>query len=73
MSIIHNFEDGLIAYVQPESIAWCINRLMANPEEMAKLARAGCSRIETEFSWDHIAENTEQVYFEAREQGYQMP
>lgn len=73
VSIIHNFEDGLIAYVQPESIAWCVNRLMANPEEMAKLARAGCSRIETEFSWDHIAENTEQVYFEAREQGYQMP
>jgi glycosyltransferase involved in cell wall biosynthesis len=73
VSIIKNFEDGLIAYVQPESIAWCINRLLANPEEMVKLTRAGCSRIETEFSWDHIAENTEKVYFEAREQGYQMP
>ena len=73
VSIINNFEDGLVAYVQPESIAWCINRLLANPEEMVKLARAGCNRIETEFSWDHIAEKTEQVYLGAREPGRQMP
>jgi glycosyltransferase involved in cell wall biosynthesis len=33
VSIIKNFEDGLLAYVQPESIAWCINRLLANPDE----------------------------------------
>jgi glycosyltransferase involved in cell wall biosynthesis len=45
VSIINNFEDGLLAYIQPESIAWCINRLLANPEEMMKLARAGCSRL----------------------------
>ena len=66
VSIIKNFEDGLLAYVQPESIAWCINRLLANPEEMKKLAQAGCSRIETEFSWDRIAKRTEEVYEEAR-------
>ena len=73
VSIINNFEDGLVAYVQPESIAWCINRLLANPEEMVKLARAGCNRIETEFSWDHIAEKTEEVYIEAREKGHPNP
>jgi len=38
----HNKElrDGLIAYIQPESIAWCINRLLQNPEEMKKLGRS---------------------------------
>jgi glycosyltransferase involved in cell wall biosynthesis len=62
VSIIRNFEDGLLAYVQPESIAWCINRLLSNPIEMKKLAEAGYSRIDTEFSWDRIATRTEEVY-----------
>jgi glycosyltransferase involved in cell wall biosynthesis len=67
VSIVRNFEDGLLAYIQPDSIAWCINRLLANPDEMAKLAKAGCSRIDAEFSWDRIAEKTEGVYKEAQE------
>jgi glycosyltransferase involved in cell wall biosynthesis len=62
VSIIKNFEDGLLAYVQPESIAWCINRLLGNPDEMKKLARAGFCRIEAEFGWDTIAKRTEKVY-----------
>ena len=68
VSIIKNFEDGLLAYVQPESIAWCINRLLSNPQEMEELARAGCSRIDSEFSWDIIAKRTEDVYEQALEQ-----
>jgi glycosyltransferase involved in cell wall biosynthesis len=62
VSIIKNFEDGLLAYVQPESLAWCINRLLENPEEMKKLARAGNERIKTEFSWNTIAKSTEAIY-----------
>lgn len=62
VSIIKNFEDGLMAYIQPESIAWCINRLLKNPEEMKKLAEAGYRRVEAEFSWDTIARRTEEVY-----------
>jgi glycosyltransferase involved in cell wall biosynthesis len=65
VSIIKNFEDGLQAYIQPESIAWCINRLLSNPEEMKKLAEAGSSRVDSEFSWDMIAKRTEEVYDEA--------
>lgn len=65
VSIVNNLEDGLVAGIQSDSIAGCINRLLADPKEMAKLARAGCSRIENEFSWDHIAEKTEEVYVEA--------
>ena len=64
VSIINNFRDGLLAYTQPESIAWCINRLLKSPEEMKKLAEAGQSRIVKEFSWDKIAEKTEEVYAE---------
>lgn len=64
VSIINNFQDGLLAYIQPESIAWCINRLLKSPEEMKKLAEAGQSRIEKEFSWDRIAEEAEEVYAE---------
>jgi len=67
VSIIKNFEDGLLAYVQPESIAWCVNRLLGNPEEMTKIAKAGCSRIDAEFSWERIAKKTEDVYHEALE------
>jgi len=33
---------------------------------MTKLARAGSSRIDSEFSWDRIAKRTEDVYEEAR-------
>src|SRR5512136_3368184 len=49
VSIIRNFEDGLLAYVQPESLAWCINYLLENPIEMKRLAQFGCDRIESEF------------------------
>ncbi|MCJ7445076.1 MAG: glycosyltransferase family 4 protein [Methanotrichaceae archaeon] len=62
ISIIKNFEDGLLAYVQPESLAWCINYLLENPIEMKRLAQFGCDRIESEFSWDRIAKRTERVY-----------
>jgi glycosyltransferase involved in cell wall biosynthesis len=63
VSIINNFKDGLLAYVQPESLAWCINRLLDNPKEMKKLARAGNQRIEMEFNWNTIAKNTEAIYY----------
>ena len=62
VSIIRNFEDGLLAYLQPQSIAWCINRLLKSPKEMKSLALAGRSRIEKEFNWSKIAEKTEEVY-----------
>ncbi len=62
VSIIKNFEDGLLAYIQPKSLAWCINRLLDNPEEMKKLARAGSKRVETEFNWSTIAKSTEAIY-----------
>jgi glycosyltransferase involved in cell wall biosynthesis len=64
VTIIRNFQDGILAYIQPESIAWCINRLLKDPEEMKRLALAGHRRIESEFGWDRIAEKTEALYKE---------
>ena len=62
VSIINNFEDGLLAYIQPESIAWCINRLLSNPDEMRRIAENGRNRIEKEFVWEKIAEKTKLLY-----------
>jgi len=62
VSIINNFQDGLLAYVQPESIAWCINHLLEHPNEMRKIARAGHKRIKKEFSWDKIGKEIEEMY-----------
>ena len=62
VNIVRNFVDGLLAYIQPESIAWCISRLLDNPDEMKKQGLEGQRRIEAEFDWDRIAERTEAVY-----------
>jgi glycosyltransferase involved in cell wall biosynthesis len=62
VSIINNFKDGLLAYIQPQSLAWCINRLLNNPQERKKLADVGCDRIDAEFNWDVIADKTEEIY-----------
>jgi glycosyltransferase involved in cell wall biosynthesis len=67
VSIIKNFQDGLLAYIQPESLAWCINRLLRDPKEMKRLALAGQSMIGSEFDWDRIAERTEAVYCEVQD------
>ncbi len=75
IGIIRNFEDGLLAYIQPDSIAWCINNLIKNPDEMKKLAIAGRNRLEAEFDWNEIARKTEEVYAKAskREFGISQP
>ncbi|MDD1752665.1 MAG: glycosyltransferase family 4 protein [Methanotrichaceae archaeon] len=73
VSIIRNFEDGLLAYIQPESIAWCINGLIKNPEEMRRLAMAGLTRLESEFDWDKIARKTVEVYSNATNRQMSLP
>jgi len=73
VSIIRNFEDGLLAYIQPESIAWCINSLIKHPEEMRRLAMAGRIRLENEFDWDRIARKTYEVYANATNRSMLQP
>jgi glycosyltransferase involved in cell wall biosynthesis len=66
VSIINNFKDGPLAYIQPESIAWCINHLLKNPDEMRRISEAGHNRINLEFDWKMIAERTESIYKEIK-------
>lgn len=73
VSIIRNFDDGLLAYIQPESIAWCINNLIKHPDEMRKLAIAGRTRLETEFDWDKIARKTIELYDNATNSWISQP
>jgi len=68
VTIIKNFEDGLLAYIQPESLAWCIKRMLNNPDEMKKLSAAARARLEHDFSWDKIAEMTVRVYEDVLDQ-----
>ncbi len=69
VSIIKNFEDGLLSYIQPDSIAWCLNRLMENPEKGKNLGLAGQIRLKAEFNWDQIALETEDIYNKAIKKG----
>jgi len=62
VSIIHNFEDGVLAYIQPQSIAWGVNYLLQHPKEMKEMAYAGRRRMQAECSWNPIANKTEEVY-----------
>lgn len=63
VSIIKNFEDGTLAYIEPQSIAWCVNKVLQSPVEMERLSWAGRETLEKKFSWDNeIARKTEEVY-----------
>jgi glycosyltransferase involved in cell wall biosynthesis len=63
VSIIKNFEDGLLAYTEPSSISWCVNRMLQNPVEMDRLSRAGRERIRKESDWGkRIVRGTEGAY-----------
>ncbi|HQJ28130.1 MAG TPA: glycosyltransferase family 4 protein [Methanotrichaceae archaeon] len=73
ISIIRNFRDGILAYVQPESLAWCINHLLQHPDEMRRMSEEGQRRVETEYSWDNIARLTEGVYQEVMAAGGKRP
>jgi glycosyltransferase involved in cell wall biosynthesis len=63
VSIIKNFEDGLLAYIAPQSIAWCVNKMLQSPKEMERLSKAGRKTLVKKFSWDNgITRSTEEVY-----------
>jgi glycosyltransferase involved in cell wall biosynthesis len=68
VSIINNFQDGLLAYIEPASLSWCMKRLLENPKESRALAEAGNRRLKAEFSWDNIAEDLETAYEEVLNQ-----
>lgn len=46
----------------PESLAWAILRVLRDPARATELQRAAEKRLQTEFDWGHIAEQTLAVY-----------
>jgi len=58
VDIIDNFNDGIKAYLYPESIAWCINYVLDNPDLMKKMGETGKKRVEKFHTWDYIAKKT---------------
>lgn len=47
---IENFVDGIKVYPNPDSVAWGINYLLNNPDDMKKVAAGGRKKVD-QFSW----------------------
>ncbi len=60
--LIANYETGIKAYRSPESIAWCIKYIFANPGEAKRMAEAGSRLVAKMYDWDRIADRTVSVY-----------
>lgn len=62
VDLIHNFVDGIRAYVQPESIAWCIRQVIDKPDVMREMGEKGRVRVEREYNWEAVLGRTLEVY-----------
>ena len=55
----------LVPPADPEALAGSITRLLDNPEQAAKIGRAGRMRVHKHFTWKRAAEMTVEAYREA--------
>jgi len=61
---VRHEDDGIHVYAEPGSIAWGINHVFGDFDRAREMGHRGRARCEHEFSWDHIAEQTERIYRE---------
>ena len=61
VNIIDNFENGILVYQNPESIAWGINYVLDNLSDN-KLGLNGHQLIRSKYNWKNIANQTTEVY-----------
>jgi glycosyltransferase involved in cell wall biosynthesis len=54
--------NGLHVDDNPDSVGWGLGTLLADHQHARWMGRNGRSAVDVAFSWDHIAEQTEQVY-----------
>lgn len=59
--MVENFVDGIKVHASPESIAWGVNYLLNNPEEMKKISE-NCRRKVFKFTWDEPVEKLLNIY-----------
>jgi glycosyltransferase involved in cell wall biosynthesis len=57
--------NGLQVDDTPDSVAWGLGTLLANHERGRWMGRNGRAAVDAVFSWDNIAEQTEEVYHSA--------
>lgn len=62
VGLIDNFRNGIKAYFSPESIAWCINHVIDNPEYLRRMGEEGRRDVERLYDWNTIADDTIDVY-----------
>lgn len=69
---IDQVQDGTGTPTDPEryvaDLAAAINDLLADPERTAAYGRAGRERVEAEFTWERISQQTQQLYREILEE-----
>ncbi|EKX50475.1 hypothetical protein GUITHDRAFT_103709 [Guillardia theta CCMP2712] len=61
---VRHGEDGYHVYNEPNSVAWGVKEVFSNFDRAREMGMRGRDRCEHEFSWDKIAETTENVYYE---------
>lgn len=61
--VVKHGETGTNSYAgNPESLAWAILNVLRNPARAAEMKVAARERLNTDFDWGHIAEQTIDVY-----------
>jgi len=62
--LISHGQDGYLIYDNPQSICWGINEIFHNFEHARWMGQNGRAKAAFGFSWDIIAERTENIYRE---------
>lgn len=61
--VVHHDETGTLSFAgNPESLAWAILKVLRNPARARALGEAAKQRLDEDFAWDHIADQTKAVY-----------
>jgi glycosyltransferase involved in cell wall biosynthesis len=60
--LITNFSTGITAYLTPDSIAWCITHLLANPAKAKEMGARGAQQITKKYNWKTVAAEVVTVY-----------
>lgn len=65
--VVRHEENGILVYPRDSSsIAWGISRILSEPANTRRLVSNALKDIDTRFSWKAVAEDTLNVYTEAR-------
>jgi glycosyltransferase involved in cell wall biosynthesis len=60
--LISNYSTGIKAYISPDSIAWCINYVIDNPEKAKIMGQNGNKLVNVGYNWNTIANDVVKIY-----------